>query len=82
MPDTTGPISGNLVEPFETISFGGFPNKHNYITVTQTQFDGCIDNVVIMGSALHLGFNVKSYDVTPGCPVKVIFYYLGILYYS
>ncbi|KYB28643.1 Laminin subunit alpha-like Protein [Tribolium castaneum] len=70
IPDTTPAIDGTFIEPIETVSFGGYPTKHRYIDVSQTRFDGCIDNVVIMGSPVDLRNNIKVYDVTPGCPVK------------
>ncbi|RZC32304.1 Laminin G 2 and/or Laminin II domain containing protein [Asbolus verrucosus] len=70
IPDTTAGIRGISVETIETVSFGGYPNKHSYIDVTQTKFDGCIDKVAIMGSPLDLRTNIKAYDVIGGCPAK------------
>lgn len=73
IPDVSVAVGGATVEPIETISFGGYPNKHTYPEVTNHKFDGCIDNVLIMSSSLDLRNNIKAYDVTPGCPVKVSF---------
>lgn len=69
--DRTNQISGNSLELIETISFGGYPHKHNYPDVTQDKFDGCITNVTIMQDPIDLHNNIKEYDVTPGCPAKV-----------
>jgi laminin alpha 3/5 len=68
--DTTQQIEGTTVDMIETVSFGGYPSVHPYIEVTQMKFDGCIDNVGIMGSPIDLRNSIKAYDVTPGCPVK------------
>lgn len=73
IPNTTTDIDGTVIDTIETVSFGGYPTRHRYIDVSQTRFDGCIDNVVIMGSPVDLRNNIKVYDVTPGCPVKVSF---------
>lgn len=72
--DRTNQISGTSLELIETISFGGYPHKHNYPDVTQDKYDGCINNVTIMNEPIDLHSNIKEYDVTPGCPAKVNFY--------
>lgn len=69
--DRTKAISGHSLEFIETISFGGYPNTHSWGDVTNLKFDGCINNVTIMGEPVDLRTNIKSYDVTPGCPDKV-----------
>ncbi|XP_074042767.1 laminin subunit alpha [Leptinotarsa decemlineata] len=69
--DRTVPITGTSLEFIDTISFGGYPNKHNYKDVTEVRFDGCINNVTIMGEPVDLRNNIKAFDVTPGCPDKV-----------
>lgn len=64
-------ITGTSLNSMETISFGGYPNKHNYKDVTSIRFDGCISNVTVMDDSIDLRTNIKAYDVTPGCPDKV-----------
>ncbi|CAH1115894.1 unnamed protein product [Psylliodes chrysocephalus] len=68
--DRTVPVSGVTLEFIDTISFGGYPNKHNYEDVTEIRFDGCITNATIMGEAIDLRNNIKAFDVEPGCPDK------------
>ncbi|XP_018320894.1 laminin subunit alpha [Agrilus planipennis] len=70
IPDRSPPVEGSAIEQVETFSFGGYPQFHSFKDVTNTDFDGCIDNVTIMGNLVDLTQNVKAYDVTPGCPVK------------
>ena len=69
--DTTPGIDGQSVESIETIAFGGYSGQHPFADVTKIKFDGCIDHVVIMSNQIDLRNNIKAYDVTPGCPVKV-----------
>ncbi|CAG9836790.1 unnamed protein product [Diabrotica balteata] len=68
--DRTREISGSTLEFIDTISFGGYPNRHNFADVTEARFDGCIQNVTIMGQAIDLRNNIKAFDVEPGCPDK------------
>lgn len=69
--DRTRSISGAYLNSMDTISFGGYPNKHNYRDVTSVRFDGCISNVTVMDDSIDLRTNIKAYDVTPGCPDRV-----------
>lgn len=62
---------GNSLAPIDKMYFGGFPNQHSYREVTNTDFDGCIDEVTINGNPVDLSQNMQAYGVTPGCPVKV-----------
>ncbi|CAH0547112.1 unnamed protein product [Brassicogethes aeneus] len=68
--DVSKQIAGSSIEAIETISFGGYPNKHNYVDVTHIKYDGCINNVTIMGQTVDLRVNIKTFDVLPGCPEK------------
>lgn len=68
----TEPITGSAIEPSDTLFIGGYPFHHNITDITETDFDGCIDNVVIIGTPVDLSQNIQAYDVIPGCPVKVI----------
>lgn len=52
-------------------SFLGYPHIHGFRDVTNVKFDGCINNITITGEPIDLRNNLKSYDVTPGCPAKV-----------
>lgn len=69
--ETTNPVRGANLHNMDTISFGGYPNKHNYKDVTSIRFDGCISNVTVMDDSIDLRNNIKAYDVTPGCPDRV-----------
>lgn len=72
IPDRSKPVAVAVVEPFETFFFGGYPQQHLFKGVTNIDFDGCIDNVIIKGNPVDLSHNIKAYGVTPGCPAKVI----------
>lgn len=68
---STAHIGGNALEPIEKLYFGGYPPaKHPYIEVTNTGFDGCIDDVNLNGNPVDLNRNVKAFGTLPGCPVK------------
>lgn len=71
IPDRTPAITGNQIEASDTLFFGGYPQRHHIHDVTDTDFDGCIDNVVIMRNPVDLSQNIKAYGVIPGCPAKV-----------
>ncbi|KAB0790802.1 hypothetical protein PPYR_15312 [Photinus pyralis] len=70
MPDNTADVGGSALESSETFFFGGYPQEHHVKDVTNVDFDGCIDNVAIMGSPLDLSRHIKAYGVVPGCPEK------------
>nr|XP_022908361.1 laminin subunit alpha-like [Onthophagus taurus] len=67
--DVTPSVGGTTLEQADYLFFGGYPGTHHFIDVTNTDFDGCIDNV-IMRNPIDLNQNVRAYGVTPGCPVK------------
>ncbi|XP_050097931.1 laminin subunit alpha isoform X1 [Anopheles aquasalis] len=54
----------------EAIYFGGYHSRVNHSQVTSKGFDGCIDDVYILGNRVDLSFNTKALDVRPGCPMK------------
>lgn len=66
---TTKPLATS-----DHIYFGGYPPnvKHHYHTVTNSGFEGCIDDVVILDTSVDLTHNVQAFGVMPGCPVRVI----------
>ncbi|XP_017779043.1 PREDICTED: laminin subunit alpha isoform X2 [Nicrophorus vespilloides] len=68
--DNSPPIFGNTLEHHDTVFFGGYPQMHNIKEVTNIDFDGCMDNVIIMRHPVDLTDNIKAYGVTPGCPEK------------
>ncbi|XP_046389625.1 laminin subunit alpha [Ischnura elegans] len=55
----------------DNVYFGGYPGDHHFITVTNRDFDGCIDLVHIDSTPVDLSQNLEALGVTPGCPVKV-----------
>lgn len=68
---STAPIEGNSLEAIDKIYFGGYPPaRHSYREVTNTGFDGCIDEVSLNGNPVDLNRNVKSFGTLPGCPIK------------
>ena len=58
--------------------FGGYPPNltHEYKTVTQRGFEGCIDEVMIGETSVDLSRNVQAYGVVPGCPIKVYHFFI------
>lgn len=66
---TTKPLATS-----DHIYFGGYPPnaKHHYQSVTNSGFEGCIDDVVILDTSVDLTHNVQAFGVMPGCPVRVI----------
>lgn len=73
VPDSSSIVSGNSLDAFDTFFFGGYPRFHSLKEVTNLDFDGCIDNVTIMGNPVDLTYHIKAYGVTPGCPKKVCY---------
>ena len=69
--DRSGDIQGTTIELSDYLFFGGYPQDHTFTGVTNIDFDGCIDNVIIMVTPVDLNLNHKAYGITPGCPVKV-----------
>lgn len=55
------------------IYFGGYPPnaRHQYQSVTNNGFEGCIDDVVILETSIDLTRNVQAFGVMPGCPIRV-----------
>lgn len=51
--------------------FGGYPGKHHYDSVTNMDFDGCIDHVNVDSTAVDLSKHVIAFGVLPACPVQV-----------
>ena len=50
---------------------GGYPKKHEYSYLTNTDFSGCIKDVQIGQKAVNINEYVSAYTVKPGCPAKV-----------
>nr|XP_018896555.1 PREDICTED: uncharacterized protein LOC109030178 [Bemisia tabaci] len=47
---------------------GGYPGDYKLPDVSNTGFDGCVDNVQIMSISVDLSKNINALDVVPGCP--------------
>lgn len=60
------------LDEVDVMYFGGLPHRSNipHDEVTTKNFDGCIEDVTLAGSAVDLTRNIEAYDVRPGCPVK------------
>lgn len=59
--------------------FGGYPGEHDFKTVTNSGFDGCIDDVQVDATSVDLSKHVSAFGVTPGCPTQVFFSMLLLL---
>lgn len=65
---------GDDVDTLTTTGYvylGGYPGKHHYIEVTNTGFDGCIDDVKLSSYPVDLNIITEAFGVKPGCPNKV-----------
>ncbi|XP_053667229.1 laminin subunit alpha [Anopheles marshallii] len=66
----TGSAEHQQLHISEAIYFGGYHSRVSHPEVTSKGFDGCIDDVYILGNKVDLSINLKSLDVRPGCPMK------------
>lgn len=66
---------GRSISVTDKMYFGGYPGKHAFSSVTNVDFDGCIDDVYILGTPVDLSDNKKAVGVTPGCQDKVSIYF-------
>lgn len=55
----------------DTMYYGGYPGEHDFIDVTNSDFTGCIDNVLLDERSLSLSKSKETLGTTPGCPVEV-----------
>lgn len=55
----------------DTMYFGGFPGEHDFIDVTNDDFNGCIDGVILSSIAVDLSKSKEILGTAPGCPIKV-----------
>ncbi|XP_069164876.1 laminin subunit alpha isoform X2 [Procambarus clarkii] len=55
----------------DTMFFGGYPGEHDLREITNEDFNGCIDNIVMSSVAVDLSKSKESFDTAPGCPIKV-----------
>lgn len=67
----TANVGEGGLESVDVIYIGGYPNRHNYSDVTNDDFEGCIDEVILNGGPLDLSQSLRTSGVTPGCPLKV-----------
>ncbi|CAH0382822.1 unnamed protein product [Bemisia tabaci] len=65
---------GELQELYvsDRLYVGGFPGEHKLPDISNTGFDGCIDNVQINSISVDLNKNINAHDVVPGCPDKFV----------
>ncbi|XP_063239907.1 laminin subunit alpha [Bacillus rossius redtenbacheri] len=54
-----------------SLYFGGYPGRHNYRTVSNVDFEGCVDSVAISGALVDLSQNMQAVGAAPGCPAQV-----------
>ncbi|XP_018008782.1 laminin subunit alpha [Hyalella azteca] len=55
----------------DTMYFGGYPAEHDLRFVTNTDFTGCIDEIVMSQLQFDLSKSKETADTLPGCPNKV-----------
>ncbi|KAK6627792.1 hypothetical protein RUM44_010271 [Polyplax serrata] len=61
---------GKYLHISDNMYIGGYPGKHHYETVTNMDFDGCIDDVHVDTTAVDLSKHVAAFGVLPGCPLQ------------
>lgn len=52
----------------EFMYFGGYPGNHEFLDVTNKDFEGCIKDVSIEGSPVYLSDAVETRYTVVGCP--------------
>lgn len=67
--------SPGAAEPFsnipDTMYFGGYPGEHDFVDVTNDDFTGCIDNVLLSSVTVDLSISKEILGTAPGCPIQV-----------
>lgn len=66
------PPTGQTLAVSDHMYFGGYPGKHDYPEVTNKDFDGCIDNVVINENSIDLTEATDTRYTMIGCPVSQV----------
>ena len=52
--------------------FGGYPGQHEYSQVTNNDFEGCIDEVLIDDYVVDMTKAVDTRDTMVGCPASQV----------
>jgi len=52
------------------VYFGGYPGKHSYSEVTNKDFEGCIEDVLVERRPLDLTEAVETRSTIVGCPAS------------
>ncbi|XP_050725715.1 laminin subunit alpha-like isoform X5 [Eriocheir sinensis] len=55
----------------DTMYFGGYPGEHDFIDVTNDDFSGCIDGVILSSLTVDLSTSKEILGTAPGCPIQV-----------
>lgn len=55
----------------DTMYFGGYPSEHDLRQVTNVDFTGCIDEIVMSQLQFDLSNSKETAGTLPGCPDKV-----------
>lgn len=70
---------GKLLQVSEYMYFGGYPGEHQFKSVSNVDFDGCIDGVLVDSTSVDLSKHITAFGISPGCPAKVIINILWFL---
>jgi len=54
------------------IYFGGYPGNHEFAEVTNKDFEGCLDDVLMEDYAVDLTKAVDTRDTMVGCPASQV----------
>ena len=55
----------------DTMYFGGFPGEHDFVDVTNNDFNGCIDGVILDSNTVDLSKSKETLGTARGCPIQV-----------
>ncbi|XP_064094479.1 laminin subunit alpha-like isoform X2 [Macrobrachium nipponense] len=55
----------------EVMYFGGYPGEHEFTDITNDDFNGCMDNVILSSVNVDLTKSTESLGTVPGCPIQV-----------
>ena len=66
------PGSSSLLRSIpETMYFGGYPGDHAIAGLTNTDFTGCIDEIIMSQRQFDLSKSKETKGTQPGCPAEV-----------
>lgn len=55
----------------DTMYFGGYPGDHAVNGITNTDFTGCIDEIIMSQLQFDLSKSKETKGTQPGCPAEV-----------